>query len=44
MTPIDHPLGASRGLVLKVAVLDSSDEDLWLAYGTTAQPTSLAIG
>ncbi len=41
LTTIDHTFAANRTLVLKIAVTNASDDDLWLAYGTTTYPTRL---
>ncbi|MDH3301123.1 MAG: HD-GYP domain-containing protein [Acidimicrobiia bacterium] len=38
---IDHTFAANRTLVLKIATTNASDDDLWLAYGTTTYPTRL---
>lgn len=44
MPPIDHTLAGNRGLMLKVAVPNDSEDDLWLAFATTTYPTALTIG
>ena len=43
MPSIDATITAGRGLMLKVAPIGESADDLWLAYGATAYPTSLTI-
>lgn len=43
MSPVDATVAAGRGLMVKMAVPGNSDDDLWLAYGTRAYPTSLTF-
>jgi hypothetical protein len=43
MGAIDHTFAANRTLVVKVAPRNTSDDDLWLAYGTTTYPTRFSI-
>ncbi|MGI9597695.1 MAG: hypothetical protein ACR2QK_16145, partial [Acidimicrobiales bacterium] len=43
MSPVATELGQGRALMLKIAVADSSDDDLWLAFGVTRYPASVRV-
>ena len=40
---MDATIGAGRRLVIRVVVSDSSDDDTWLAYGTTSYPAAFSV-
>lgn len=40
---VDHTFRGGRRMTLKLAVLDTSDDDLWIAYDTVDHPSCLAI-
>ncbi len=43
MPAVDVTIAADRGILLKIGVPNDSDDDLWLAYGATAQPMRLSL-
>jgi hypothetical protein len=43
LPPVDATVARNRSLVLKVAATNESDDDLWLAYGTTTYPSVLSV-
>jgi len=42
--PVDSTIAAGRRVVVRIAVQNASDDDCWLAYGTTGYPAALTIG
>ncbi|MCP5031846.1 MAG: hypothetical protein GY939_08590 [Actinomycetia bacterium] len=43
MGQVDTQLTSGRGLMLKIAVPGNSDDDLWIAYGTSTYPSAFTV-
>lgn len=40
---VAYTLAGDRALALKIVVADDSDDDMWIAYGSTTYPSSLSV-
>jgi len=41
---VGHTITAGRSMVIKIATIDPSEDELWFAYDTTTYPSRLQIG